>query len=47
MFKKNKIASSVAIGILGALGIIASAQAVHLNSDGTGQVLLFPYFNAQ
>lgn len=46
MFKKNKVAISVATGILGAVGVITSAQAVHVNPDGTGQVLLFPYFNA-
>lgn len=46
MFKKNKVAISVATGILGAMGVITSAQAVHVNPDGTGQVLLFPYFNA-
>lgn len=47
MFKKNKLAISVATGILGAVGVITTAQAVHVNTDGTGQVLLFPYFNAQ
>ncbi|MEN9503394.1 MAG: hypothetical protein RI964_2679 [Pseudomonadota bacterium] len=47
MFKKNKVAISVSVGILGVVGVITSAQAVHVNPDGTGQVLLFPYFNAQ
>ncbi len=47
MFKKNKIAASVAIGLLGVVGVITSAQAVHVNPDGTGQVLLFPYFNGK
>lgn len=47
MFKKNKIAISVAVGALGVAGVITSAQAVHLNPDGTGQVLVFPYFNAE
>ena len=46
MFRKNKVAISVAVGILGAVGVMTSAQAVHLNPDGTGQVLLFPYYNA-
>lgn len=44
MFKKNKVAAGVAAGILGVVGIISSAQAVHVNPDGTGQVLVFPYF---
>lgn len=47
MFKKNKVAISVAVGLLGAVGVMTSAQAVHVNPDGTGQVLLFPYFNAR
>ncbi|SDZ74123.1 hypothetical protein SAMN05660964_00079 [Thiothrix caldifontis] len=45
MFKKNKVAISVATGILGVVGVITSVQAVHINPDGTGQVLLFPYYN--
>ncbi len=47
MFKKNKVAISVATGILGVMGVMTSAQAVHVNPDGTGQVLLFPYFSAR
>lgn len=47
MFKQNKVAISVAAGILGAVGVISSAQAVHVNPDGTGQVLVFPYFNGK
>jgi hypothetical protein len=30
-----------------ALAMCASAHAVHLSTNGTGQVLLFPYYNAQ
>ncbi len=47
MFKKKKIALGVAAGFMGLAGIMSSAQAVHVNADGTGQVLLFPYYNAQ
>lgn len=47
MFKKKKIALGVAVGFMGLAGIMSSAQAVHVNADGTGQVLLFPYYNAQ
>lgn len=47
MFRKNKVAISVAVGILGVAGVMTSAQAVHVNPDGTGQVLLFPYYNAR
>lgn len=47
MFTKHKIAMGVSAGILGVVGVFTSAQAVHMNPDGTGQVLLFPYFNAE
>ena len=47
MFKKNKLTIGVAAGLLGAMAMMTSAQAVHINKDGTGQVLLFPYYNAQ
>ncbi|MEZ5447691.1 MAG: hypothetical protein R3E89_01225 [Thiolinea sp.] len=46
MFKKKKLALGVAAGFIGLAGIMSSAQAVHVNADGTGQVLIFPYFNA-
>ena len=42
MFKKNKVAISVVTGILGVVGVITSAQAVHVNPDGTGQVSVVP-----
>lgn len=52
MFKKNKISIGVAAGVLGVTAMMTSAQAVYVdksvyaNPDGTGQVLLFPYYNA-
>lgn len=46
MFKQKKLAIGVAAGALVAIGIFTGVQAVHVNSDGTGQVLLFPFFNA-
>lgn len=47
MFKKSKIALSVVAGVMGVMGIMTSAEAVHVNPDGTGQALIFPYFNAK
>ena len=47
MFKKNKLSIGVAVGLLGAMAMMTSAQAVYVNKDGTGQVLVFPYYNAQ
>ncbi|PID49953.1 MAG: hypothetical protein CR991_03905 [Proteobacteria bacterium] len=46
MFEKTKVALGVTMGILGLAGIATTAQAVHVNPDGTGQVLIFPYYNA-
>jgi hypothetical protein len=33
--------------MLAGLGVAGSAQAVHVNPDGTGQVLLYPYYTVQ
>lgn len=46
MFKKKRMALGVATGLLGVAGIVTTAQAVQVNPDGTGQILLYPYFNA-
>jgi hypothetical protein len=35
------------VAVLAAMAGVNSAQAVHVNSDGLGQVLLFPYYTAQ
>ena len=37
----------VALAGLGALGATGAAQAVSVNHDGLGQVLLFPYFTVR
>lgn len=41
MKMKKKVLSAAVIAAMGAVG---SAQAVHVNPEGTGQVLLFPYY---
>ncbi|AUM00947.1 hypothetical protein B4966_12835 [Rhodocyclaceae bacterium] len=41
--KKKLLASVIAAG----LGFAGAAQAVYVNSDGTGQVLLYPYYTVQ
>lgn len=33
--------------MLAGLGVASTAQAVHVNPDGTGQVLLYPYYTVQ
>ncbi|NMG56927.1 hypothetical protein GPA23_20405, partial [Aromatoleum aromaticum] len=40
--KKQLLASVVA-----GLGVVGSAHAVHVNPDGLGQVLLYPYYTVQ
>ena len=43
--KKNILSVAVASGVAG-LALNAQA-AMYLNPEGTGEVLLFPYYNAQ
>lgn len=40
---KKKLLASVVAG----LGLVGSAHAVHVNPDGLGQVLLYPYYTVQ
>jgi hypothetical protein len=43
MNRKN-LTAAVLAGLAGAIGIVGSAQAVNINPDGLGQVLLYPYY---
>jgi hypothetical protein len=43
MNRKN-LTAAVLAGLAGAVGIVGSAQAVNVNPDGLGQVLLYPYY---
>ena len=45
-FKKNSLHVAVLAG-LAAIGAAGTAEAVHINPDGTGQVLVFPYYTAR
>lgn len=45
MFKKKSLCAALA-GI-GALGVAGAAQAVNVNGDGLGQVLIYPYYTAR
>jgi hypothetical protein len=45
-FKKNSLSAAVVAG-LAAVGFAGSANAVTVNPDGLGQVLLFPYYTAR
>jgi hypothetical protein len=43
MNRKN-LTAAVLAGLAGVAGIASSAQAVNINPDGTGEVLLYPYY---
>jgi hypothetical protein len=43
MNRKN-LTAAVLAGLAGAAGIVGSAQAVNVNPDGLGQVLIYPYY---
>lgn len=38
---------TLSAAVLAGLGVVGTAQAVHVNTDGLGQVLLFPYYTVQ
>lgn len=42
--KKNSLATAIIAGVAGVAGLVGVAQAVNLNPDGLGQVLLYPYY---
>lgn len=46
MNRKN-LTSAVLAGLAGAAGIAATAQAVNINPDGLGQVLIYPYYTTR
>ena len=45
-FKKKSLHAAVLAG-LGALGAAGTANAVHINPDGLGQVVIYPYFTVR
>ena len=45
IFKKKSLCAALA-GV-GALGVAGAAQAVNVNSDGLGQVLIYPYYTTR
>ena len=42
--KRNNLTTAVLAGLAGVAGIATTAQAVNLNPDGLGQVLIYPYY---
>ena len=45
-FKKKSMHAAVVAG-LAAVGVAGTAEAVHINPDGLGQVLIFPYYTSR
>ena len=45
MNRKN-LTAAVLAGLAGVAGLAGTAQAVNLNPDGLGQVLIYPYYTA-
>ena len=41
---RRNLTAAVLAGLAGAAGIVGSAQAVNINPDGIGQVLIYPYY---
>lgn len=46
MFKRKSVYAAVLAG-LGAVGVAGTASAVHVNPDGLGQVLIYPYYTVR
>jgi hypothetical protein len=42
--KRNNLTTALLAGLAGAAGLATTAQAVNLNPDGLGQVLIYPYY---
>ncbi|HHL31339.1 MAG TPA: hypothetical protein ENJ41_02050, partial [Oceanospirillales bacterium] len=42
--KRNNLTTAVLAGITGLAGIASVSNAVNLNADGVGQVLIYPYY---
>src|SRR6201996_4698031 len=42
--KRNSLTTAVVAGIAGVAGFAGLANAVNLNPDGVGQVLIYPYY---
>ncbi|KFI23355.1 hypothetical protein [Nitrosococcus oceani] len=45
--RKTKLATAVSLAIAGSAGMLNTAQAVNVNPDGLGEVLLYPYYSVR
>jgi len=44
---KKTLTTAVLAGLTGVAGIVSVSNAVHINPDGTGQVLIYPYYTTR
>ncbi|MDA3932739.1 MAG: hypothetical protein PF630_00105 [Gammaproteobacteria bacterium] len=44
---KKTLTTAVLAGLTGIAGIVSVSNAVHINPDGTGQVLIYPYYTTR
>jgi len=44
---KKTLSTAVLAGLTGIAGIVSVSNAVHVNPDGTGQVLIYPYYTTR
>src|SRR5690625_627322 len=47
VMKRNSLTTAILAGLTGVAGMAGVANAVNLNPDGLGQVLLYPYYTAR
>src|SRR5699024_3340767 len=47
VMKRNTLTTAVLAGLTGVAGMASVANAVNVNPDGLGQVLLYPYYSAR
>ncbi|MFN2334269.1 MAG: hypothetical protein ABR550_07585, partial [Wenzhouxiangellaceae bacterium] len=45
--KRNSLTTAVLAGLTGVAGMVGVSNAVNINPDGLGQVLLYPYYTAR
>lgn len=45
--RKTKLAAAISLALAGSAGVLNTAQAVNVNPNGVGEVLLFPYYTVR
>jgi hypothetical protein len=45
--RKTKLATAISLALAGSAGVLNTAQAVNVNPDGLGEVLIYPYYTVR